>query len=142
MDSSAQFFAGEVEERGAQQGEHENAEEVAGGEWTHDFGAEGKEVGGPGKSKDRGDPVRDAAGNFGILQEGNHDAEEAEDTSGSDKARGVQRAGAGFAFVFLLRGGFDEQADQSADKHGGGGAKRKIGTRGKREGAHAKNFHG
>ena len=51
--------------------------------------------------------MRDAVGDFGVLQQIDDDAEEAEDTSGGDESAGVERAGAGFAFVFLFGGGVD-----------------------------------
>ncbi len=37
-----EFFAGEVEEGTAEQDEHEDGEEVAGGEMAHESGAEGE----------------------------------------------------------------------------------------------------
>ena len=85
-------------------------------------------------------PRRDVRGDFGILQEIDDDAEEAEDAAGGDESAGIEGARAGFAFVFLFGGGVDERADQSADEHGGGGAERKIGAGGEGERAHAEDF--
>ena len=79
---------------------------------------------------------------FGILEEIDDDAEEAEDTAGGDESAGVEGAGAGFAFVFFLGGGVNEHANETAGKHGGGRAERKIRAGGEGERADAENFDG
>src|SRR5712664_937394 len=80
--------------------------------------------------------------NLGILQEIDDNAEQSEDASGGDQATGIERAGTGLAFVFLLGGSFDEHADQTSSEHGSRSAERKIRAGGKCQGAYAKNFHG
>ena len=87
------------------------------------LGPKAKSVGAPGEAQDAGEPRRDVGGDFGVLEEIDDDAEEAEDTSGGDESAGVESAGAGFAFVFFLGGGVDERANQAAGKHRGGGAR-------------------
>src|SRR5882762_7609610 len=86
-------------------------------------------------------PVGYAIGDFGVLKQRNDDAEETEDTSGGDETAGVESAGAGFAVVFFLGGGFDEDAEKSADKHGCRSAERQVGAGGKGERADTENFH-
>ena len=65
------------------------------------LGPKAKRSGAPGEAKNGGKPVRDAVGDFGVLEKIDDDAEQAEDAAGGDQAAGVERAGAGFAFVFL-----------------------------------------
>src|SRR5882757_9378608 len=100
------LLAGEIEERGRKKGEHENTEKIAGGERAHDFGAEGEKIGAPGKTKNGCQPMRDAIGDFRVLQKGDDDAEQAENAAGGDQAARIESAGTGFAFVLFLCGGF------------------------------------
>ncbi len=75
--------------------------------------------------------MRDAIGDFRVLQKGDDDAEEAENASGGDQAARIERAGTGFAFVFFLCCGFDQRANQATSKHGPGGGDGKIRAGGK-----------
>src|SRR5712692_64393 len=140
-----------MEERGREKRKHENAEDGLSMCWHGQFvvkceegpilRTEGKEFLGPRKMQDLRETMGDAIGDFRVLKESDDDAEQPEDTSGSDQATGIERARAGFAFVFFLGGGFDESADEAAGKHGPGGGYGKIGSRCKGERANAEHFH-
>src|SRR5713226_3853182 len=123
---SIQLLAGEVEERGREKGEHENAEKIAGGQRSHQFGTKGEKIGAPGQAENGCEPMRDASGNLRVLQKGDNNAKQAKNATGGDQATGIERPGAGFAFIFFLGGGFDQRADEAAGKHGsrGGDGKR------------------
>src|SRR5229473_371251 len=139
---SIQLLLREIKERGGEKREHENAKKIAGGERAHDFRAERKKVRTPGKTEKRRKPMRRVGGDFRILQKIDDDAEKAEDAAGGDQSAGIERPGAGFAFVFFLRGGLDERTNKAASEHGGGGGNGNIHARGKRQRTHAKNFDG
>ena len=83
-----------------------------------------------------------AIGDFGILQEVDDDAEEAEHAAGSDESAGIERAGAGFAFVFLLGGGFYERANEASSEHRAGGGYGEIGAGGEGQRPDAENLDG
>src|SRR6266446_79097 len=142
MAELVELLAGEIEERGREKSKHENAEKTAGRERPHEFGSEGEEISTPGKTESGRQPMRHAVGDFRVLEKIDDDAEQPEDASSGDQATGIERSGTGFAFVFLLGGGFDEYADQTSSEHGSRGAERKIRAGGKCQGAYAKNFHG
>src|SRR5258708_40097128 len=105
---SIQLLSREIKERGGEKREHENPKKIAGGERAHDFRAERKKVRTPGKTEKRRKPMRRVGGDFRILQEIDDDAEKAQDAAGGDQSAGLERPGAGFAFVFLFRGGLYE----------------------------------
>src|SRR6266850_2967801 len=65
---SVQLLAGEIEKRRREKREHENAEKIAGGEWSHNLGAKGKEIRAPGESQNGSKPMRCASGDFRVLQ--------------------------------------------------------------------------
>src|SRR5438046_6567034 len=136
-----QLLAGKVEERGGQKREHENAEKIAGRKRFHHFGAESEKVGAPGKSQKRRNPMRHAIEDLRVLEKINDDAEQAENATGGDQPAGIERSGAGLAFVLLLGGGFHQPADQAAGKHGSGGGDGKIAAGSKSQRANAENFH-
>src|SRR5258708_30271157 len=136
---SIQLLSREIKERSGEKREHENAKKIAGGERAHDFRAERKKVRAPGKTEKRRKPMRRVRGDFRILQEIDDDAEKAEDAPGGDQSAGIERPGAGFAFVLFLRGGLDERTNKAASEHGGGGVKGKIHDRAQRQRNNAKN---
>src|SRR5260370_10116122 len=118
----ARVLSGEREERGGEKGEHEYAEEVAYRQWPEEFGAEGKKIGTPREAEDGGKPVRHARGDFGILQQVDDDAEQAEDTARGDEPAGIEGAGTGFAFVLFLGGSVNDHPDQADVERGRRGA--------------------
>src|SRR5260370_25561001 len=126
MAELVELLAGEIEERGSEKREHENTEKVAGGERAHELGSEGEQIGAPGQTKSGCEPMRDAIGDFRVLEKIDDDAEQPEDASSGDQATGIERSGTGLAFVFLLGGSFDEYADQTSSEHGSRSAARKI----------------
>src|SRR6266568_2996994 len=139
---SVQFFAGEVEQRGCEHQEHEDAEKIVGRQRSENLWPEGEEVGTPRQPQRCGEPVRHVVGNFRVLEKIDDDAEKSEDTSGGDESGGIESAGAGFAFVFFLGGSFDEQKKKQASEHSASGSNREIRTSSERQRTHAKNFDG
>src|SRR5207249_10472182 len=111
-----------------EKGEHENAEEIAGRERSHQFGPKGEEVRPPGEAKNGSDEMRDAIGDFRVLQKSDDDAKKPENATRGDQTAGIERARAGFAFVFFLRSSFDQRADKAAGEHGSRGSDGKIGA--------------
>src|SRR6266446_845532 len=83
-----ELLAREVEERGREKGEHENTEEIAGREWSHQLGAEGEKVGTPGETKNGCNEMRDAIGNLRVLQKSDDYPEQPENASGGNQAAG------------------------------------------------------
>src|SRR5437870_1306268 len=75
--------------------------------------------------------MRNAVGDFRVLQKSNDDAKETKDPSGGNQAAGIESAGSGF----------DEHADKAAREHGTSGGDGKIGAGGKSQRAHAENLH-
>src|SRR5271156_563553 len=116
-----EFLPREIEERRCQQNEHNQAEEVAGGERTQNLRAEGEEIGTPGQPEYRSDPMRHMRRDFGVLQKIDDDAEQAEYSPGGNQAARIERSRAGFAFLSFLGRRFDEPTHQAAGEHGGSG---------------------
>src|SRR6266851_636954 len=79
-----ELLAGKIKEGGREKGEHENAEKIVGRERSHQFGAEGEKIGAPGQTKNGCEPMRDAIGDFRVLQKSDDDAKQAEDASCGD----------------------------------------------------------
>src|SRR6185369_4085299 len=99
------LLACEIEQRRGEQNEHAQAEEVVGGPGAEKFGTKRKQIGAPGQAQHGSKPTRDMRWDFRVLEQIDDDAEQAKDSAGGDQAAGIERAGAGFAFVFLLSGG-------------------------------------
>src|ERR1700690_3186486 len=73
-----EFFAREVKQRPRQQQEHNHAEEIVRCQWTQYLRPKGKEIRPPGQTKHGGEPMRNAVGNFRVLQQRDDDAQKAE----------------------------------------------------------------
>src|SRR5271156_6398901 len=151
--SSAQLFASEMEQRKGEETEHDNAEDrlemgwqrclIVGAKHGPKFWPEREKVGAPGKIQQSPEPAGDVGGDFRVLEKIDDDAEQAENAAGGNQSAGIERAGAGFSFVFLLFGtGFDHPTDKATGEHRGGGSDGEIRADSKRERAHAENFNG
>src|SRR5260370_13616701 len=117
---SIQLLTREIKERSGEKREHENAKKMAGCERAHDFRDERKKVRAPGKTEKRRKPMRRVGGDFRILQKIDDDAEKAEDAAGGDQSAGIERPGAGFAFVFVLPARLGERTNKAAIEHDDG----------------------
>ena len=81
--------------------------------------------------------MRDAIGDFRVLQKSDDDTEQPENASGGDQSAGIERSRTRLALVLFLRRSFDQCADEAAREHGSRGSDGKIGTSCKRQRANA-----
>ena len=106
------------------------------------LGPKAKVSGLQGRRRTRGEPARNVVGDFGILKEIDDDAEQAEDAAGGDESAGVEGAGAGFAFVFLLVVASTSRRISPPANIAAVVPSGKIGAGGKSERADAEDFDG